>query len=202
MRFEGKLKSWNDERGFGFIESTQVARKFCSRQAFKFRAGRPQVNQVFSFEVELGPQGKKRAKNVEIVRAASVRSGTRVNHRRSGNRHAVRAAHFPDRVRHRQRTLATASLVCGCLPRDQHVHVPSLCSRQVCGAAENPAYARKHAPFSRSCWRLAGALLAQQPCATSLPKLSSVACSGNGHSQYHGFVALCSPVGRSLWVQL
>ena len=34
------------------------------------RGGRPQLNQALSFEVELGPRGKKRAKNVELIRAA------------------------------------------------------------------------------------------------------------------------------------
>jgi len=78
MRFEGKLKSWNDERGFGFIESTQGGQEiFVHVKAFKTRAGRPQIGQVFSFEVELGPQGKKRAKNVEIVRAVPIRSSKR-----------------------------------------------------------------------------------------------------------------------------
>lgn len=58
MRFEGKLKSWNDERGFGFIESTQGGQDiFVHVKAFTTRTGRPQINQVFSFEVELGPQG-------------------------------------------------------------------------------------------------------------------------------------------------
>jgi uncharacterized membrane protein YsdA (DUF1294 family)/cold shock CspA family protein len=74
MRLEGKLKSWNDERGFGFIESTQGGQEiFVHIKAFKIRIGRPQIDQFFSFEVELGPQGKKRAKNVEVVRAAPSR---------------------------------------------------------------------------------------------------------------------------------
>lgn len=78
MRFEGKLKSWNDERGFGFLESNQGGQEiFVHVKAFKIRGGRPQVNQLFSFEIELGPQGKKRAKNVEIIRAAPTRRGMR-----------------------------------------------------------------------------------------------------------------------------
>ena len=71
MRFEGTLKSWNDERGFGFIEPTQGGQDiFVHIKAFGSRSGRPQLNQLVSFEVELGPQGKKRAKSVEPVRAA------------------------------------------------------------------------------------------------------------------------------------
>ena len=66
MRFEGTIKSWNDERGFGFIESTQGGDPvFVHVRAFARQAGRPQIDQRVWFEVELGPQGKKRARNVE-----------------------------------------------------------------------------------------------------------------------------------------
>lgn len=71
MRFDGKLKSWNDDRGFGFIESTQGGQEiFVHIKSFKPRSGRPQEGQAVSFEIELGPQGKKRAKNVEPIRSS------------------------------------------------------------------------------------------------------------------------------------
>jgi len=75
MRFEGTLKTWNDERGFGFLEPSQGGDDiFVHVKAFRARVGRPQVGQVMSFEVERGPQGKKRAKNVELIR--STRTST------------------------------------------------------------------------------------------------------------------------------
>ena len=78
MRFEGTLKTWNDERGFGFIEPAQGGQEiFVHVKAFKHRAHRPQIDQRLSFEIELGPQGKKRAKNVEPVRAARPRLDAR-----------------------------------------------------------------------------------------------------------------------------
>ncbi len=71
MRFEGFLKSWNDERGFGFIQPVKGGDEiFVHIKALPARGGRPQLNQALSFEVELGPQGKKRAKNVALIRAA------------------------------------------------------------------------------------------------------------------------------------
>lgn len=71
MRFEGFIKSWNDERGFGFIEPTQGGQEiFVHIKAFSRGAGRPQISQRVSFEVVLGPQGKKRARNVEVIRPA------------------------------------------------------------------------------------------------------------------------------------
>ena len=66
MRFEGKLSSWNDERGFGYIESTQGGEPiFVHVSAWPRRGGRPQLNQAVSFEVEVGPKGK-RARNVQL----------------------------------------------------------------------------------------------------------------------------------------
>ena len=73
MRLEGILKSWNDERGFGFLEPLQSHEDvFVHIRAFRGGIGRPQVGQAMSFEVEVGPEGKKRAKNVELIRAGRV----------------------------------------------------------------------------------------------------------------------------------
>lgn len=75
MRFKGKLKSWNDDRGFGFIDPIQGGQEiFVHITAFDRRSGRPQLNELLWFEVEPGPQGKQRAKNVEFVRRFSVQS--------------------------------------------------------------------------------------------------------------------------------
>lgn len=69
MRFKGILKSWNDDRGFGFINPIQGGQEiFVHIKAFGRLSSRPRVNELLWFEVELGPQGKKRAKNVEFVR--------------------------------------------------------------------------------------------------------------------------------------
>lgn len=73
MRFDGTIKSWNDERGFGFIEPTQGGQEiFVHVKAFRGLRERPQLNQRVSFQVELGPQGKKRAIHVELIRVAQA----------------------------------------------------------------------------------------------------------------------------------
>jgi len=69
MRFNGRLKSWNDERGFGFIEPLQGGQEiFVHIKSFPSGTGRPFVGLPLTFEVELGPQGKKRAKSVQFPR--------------------------------------------------------------------------------------------------------------------------------------
>lgn len=71
MRFEGTLQSWNDERGFGFIAADQGGEPvFVHIKAFGPGAPRPAVQQRISFEVELGPQGKKRARQAQLIRPA------------------------------------------------------------------------------------------------------------------------------------
>jgi uncharacterized membrane protein YsdA (DUF1294 family)/cold shock CspA family protein len=80
MRFEGVVKSWNDERGFGFIEPDQGGQEvFVHVKAFPPRAGRPQLHQRVSFEIELNHQGKKRAKNVAIAKLVRAREPRSVN---------------------------------------------------------------------------------------------------------------------------
>jgi uncharacterized membrane protein YsdA (DUF1294 family)/cold shock CspA family protein len=69
MRFEGTLTSWNDERGFGRIESSQGGEPiFVHVSAWPRGPGRPQLGQSVTFEVELGPKGK-RAKNVLLIQS-------------------------------------------------------------------------------------------------------------------------------------
>lgn len=71
MRFTGTLTTWNDDRGFGFIEADQGGQEvFVHIKAFGARTGRPQLRQRVTFEVELNRDGKKRAKNVEVEKAA------------------------------------------------------------------------------------------------------------------------------------
>jgi uncharacterized membrane protein YsdA (DUF1294 family)/cold shock CspA family protein len=67
MRFEGTLTSWNDERGYGRIESSQGGEPiFVHISVWPRGPSRPQLGQAITFEVELGPKGK-RAKSVQLV---------------------------------------------------------------------------------------------------------------------------------------
>jgi uncharacterized membrane protein YsdA (DUF1294 family)/cold shock CspA family protein len=78
MRIEGIIKTWNDQRGFGFIEPTHGGQEiFVHVKAFRLRSGRPAIGQRVSFEIELNAEGKKRAKAVEPIRSARVRGTAR-----------------------------------------------------------------------------------------------------------------------------
>ncbi|MGB9493266.1 MAG: cold shock and DUF1294 domain-containing protein [Azonexus sp.] len=69
MRIEGVIKNWNDDRGFGFIEPLNGGQEiFVHIKAFVSRTGRPEVGQRVTFEVEMTPDGKKRAKRVEAAK--------------------------------------------------------------------------------------------------------------------------------------
>lgn len=79
MRFEGTIKTWNEDRGFGFISPVQGGQDiFLHIKAFTTRGIRPQVGQLVSFEIELNAKGKKRARSAELLRptgSSRVRSG-------------------------------------------------------------------------------------------------------------------------------
>jgi len=76
MRIEGTIKTWNDDRGFGFIEPRHGGQEvFVHIKACAARSGRPEVGQRVTFEVEMGADGKKRARRVEVIR--STRPATR-----------------------------------------------------------------------------------------------------------------------------
>lgn len=79
MRFSGHLKTWDDDRGFGFIEPEQGGQDLFVHIKSVLNRGseRPQVGHRVSFEVELGPQGRKRAHKVLLDTASHRRTPPR-----------------------------------------------------------------------------------------------------------------------------
>jgi len=75
MRFEGVMKKWDDDRGFGFIEPAQGGQEiFVHIKSFTERNGRPQVGHRVAFEVERGQDGKKRARAVRMVQLSRAQA--------------------------------------------------------------------------------------------------------------------------------
>jgi len=71
MRFEGVVKSWNGDRGFGFISPSKRGHElFVHVNAFPSSFGTPIVGTKVTFEVEPASDGKKRAIKVQPVSSA------------------------------------------------------------------------------------------------------------------------------------
>lgn len=70
MRFAGHIKSWNAERGFGFIEPSEGGQEiFLHISAVPTQWCPPKIGQHLTFEVKLNREGKKRAANVGLAPA-------------------------------------------------------------------------------------------------------------------------------------
>jgi cold shock CspA family protein len=73
MRFDGKLKTWNAQRGFGFIAANQGGQEmFVHITAFPRNGPEPVVGEVLTFEVVPDQDGKKRAVRVQRQGLAPV----------------------------------------------------------------------------------------------------------------------------------
>lgn len=68
MRSKGRITSWNDEKGFGFI--TPVAggkRVFVHIKAFSNRSRRPEINQLLNYALSTDKQGRPCAVKVTLA---------------------------------------------------------------------------------------------------------------------------------------
>jgi cold shock CspA family protein len=74
MRFTGKLKTWTDDRGFGFITPTEGGQDIFLHISEYPRGRTPTVGELLSFEVALNPQGKKKAVAVRVAEVHSASS--------------------------------------------------------------------------------------------------------------------------------
>ena len=74
MRTHGTLTKWNDERGFGFITPAKGDGDLLVHiSAFPRDGVRPDLNELISFEIEAGHDGKRRA--VLVMRPAQQSGG-------------------------------------------------------------------------------------------------------------------------------
>ena len=76
MRHKGKIRSWNDQKGFGFIEPMLGGSDvFLHISACNNRTGRPEVGQIVTFEADVDAQGRSRAANVLLPGATRLTRG-------------------------------------------------------------------------------------------------------------------------------
>jgi len=71
---KGKLKRWNDDKGFGFIASEDGRKDiFIHVSAFKRMGRRPIVGDVIFYQVHMDNDGKTRAVNAKIEGTVEVK---------------------------------------------------------------------------------------------------------------------------------
>jgi uncharacterized membrane protein YsdA (DUF1294 family)/cold shock CspA family protein len=65
MRTKGKLTTWHDDRGFGFIKpADEQADVFVHAKAFRNRKRRPVAGESVTYEIRIAEDGRKQADNV------------------------------------------------------------------------------------------------------------------------------------------
>ena len=68
MRTKGKITTWNDEKGFGFITpSAGGSQVFIHIKAFSNRSQRPELNQLVSYSLSTDKQGRPYAKKAILA---------------------------------------------------------------------------------------------------------------------------------------
>jgi uncharacterized membrane protein YsdA (DUF1294 family)/cold shock CspA family protein len=83
MRCKGKIASWNDDKGFGFVVPFDGGAKvFIHIKAIKNRGRRPEVNDVVTYSTTKDNQGRTQAANATMA----------------GERIPKKSAHGPNRI--------------------------------------------------------------------------------------------------------
>lgn len=69
MNYLGKIKKWEDKKGFGFIQETRSSSEiFAHISSFHVQMPRPQIGEEVSFDIAINAKGKREAKNIRRYR--------------------------------------------------------------------------------------------------------------------------------------
>lgn len=68
MRYQGKITSWKDDKGFGFINPNGGGNQvFVHIKSFSYRQRRPVGNDIVTYELKVDAKGRAQAENVAFV---------------------------------------------------------------------------------------------------------------------------------------
>lgn len=76
MRLQGKITSWKDDQGFGFVTQNGADKNriaFVHIKAFSDRSRRPKLGDLITYEANLDEKRRFRADDVKFVRRAPVK---------------------------------------------------------------------------------------------------------------------------------
>lgn len=77
MRYQGKITSWKDEQGFGFITpNAGGSLVFVHIKSFAGRQKRPAGNEIVTYELRADAKGRAQAENVAFVTARKPAKAT------------------------------------------------------------------------------------------------------------------------------
>jgi len=80
MSTKGKITSWNDEKGYGFVTPIAGGKQvFVHIKAFSNRNRRPEINQVVTYTLSTDSQGRQCAINTTLVGGRFLRDTKRNN---------------------------------------------------------------------------------------------------------------------------
>lgn len=80
MRTKGKLMSWNDEKGFGFITPNAGGKQvFVHINAFGKQSRRPEINEIVTYAISTDKQGRPCAVNATLAGARLPQKTERQN---------------------------------------------------------------------------------------------------------------------------
>jgi uncharacterized membrane protein YsdA (DUF1294 family)/cold shock CspA family protein len=203
VRFDGTIKVWHDDRGFGFIEPDQGGQDiFLHAKAYRGGGRRPEAGLRVSFTVELNRDGKKRAALAEPARVVRVPPKSR----------RAQAAQWGGASLFAVPGFAVLYLVVAAVWRVPHWAAGIYA---VASLITFVAYAADKSAATRGGWRIAestllglgllggwpGALLAQQVLRHKSVKASfRAAFWGSVVLNLLAFVLLASPVGRGFFL--
>jgi uncharacterized membrane protein YsdA (DUF1294 family)/cold shock CspA family protein len=80
MRYDGRISDWNDDRGFGFVSSSDGGRRaFVHIKAFERAARRPVAGDLVSYELQQDEQGRAQAAKIRFIASQAITRPARMS---------------------------------------------------------------------------------------------------------------------------